>query len=200
MTEDRSVLVASGDHLFTEAAGRYLEAHGWQVVATALDGLQALAGLARHEPSALLVLGDLPRLAPPALARQVRRRWPDVPIVLLGTGPSDDGVVLPADAGGRDVVAALSKPPPVTAGAPPPRRPDSVALLRSLTSRERVVLKLLAEGKSLADIARQLDVSRHTIRTHMQNLYSKLDAHSRLDVVRFAAQHGLVGEAEEAAH
>jgi DNA-binding NarL/FixJ family response regulator len=200
MTEVRSVLVASGDRLFAESAGQYLEDHGWQLVATALDGLQALAGVARHEPTALLVLADLPRLAPPALARQVRRRWPDLPVVLLGSGPSDDAVVLPGDADGNDVVAALSEPQPEAPTAPPPKRPDSVVLLRSLTSRERVVLKLLAEGKSLADIARQLEVSQHTIRTHMQNLYSKLGAHSRLDVVRFAAQHGLVGEAEEAAH
>lgn len=200
MSDGGSVLIASGDRLFAEGAGRYLEDQGWRVVATAFDGLQALAGLARHEPSALLVLGDLPRLAPPALARQVRRRWPDLPVVLLGTGPSDDGLVLPADAEGLEVVAALSEPPPITTTPRRPRRPDSVALLRSLTSRERVVLKLLAEGNSLADIARQLDVSQHTIRTHMQNLYAKLGAHSRLDVVRFAAQHGLVGEAEEAAH
>ena len=200
MSEGKSVLIASGDRLFAQAAGRYLEDHGWQVVATAFDGLQALAGLARLEPSALLVLGDLPRLAPPALARQVRRRWPDLPVVLLGTGQSDDAVVLPADAEGRDVLAALKEPPPAATTAPQPRHPDSVALLRSLTSRERVVLKFLAEGKPLADIALMLEVSQHTIRTHMQNLYSKLDAHSRLDVVRFAAQHGLVGEAEEAAH
>ncbi|MGH2677845.1 MAG: response regulator transcription factor [Actinomycetota bacterium] len=200
MSEGGTVLVASGDRLFAEAAGRYLEDHGWQVVATAFDGLQALAGLARHEPSALLVLGDLLRLTPPALARQVRRRWPDLSVVLLGTRQSDDAVVLPADAEGGDVVAALSEPPPAAATTPPPRRPDSVAVLRSLTSRERVVLKLLAEGKSLADIARQLEISQHTIRTHMQNLYAKLGAHSRLDVVRFAAQHGLVEEAERAAH
>jgi DNA-binding NarL/FixJ family response regulator len=200
MSEGGSVLVASGDRLFAEAAGRYLEDCGWQVVATAFDGLQALAGLARHEPSALLVLGDLTRLAPPALARQVRRRWPDLPVVLLGTGQSDDAVVLPADAEGRDVLAALKVPPPAATTAPQPRHPDSVALLRSLTSRERVVLKLLAEGKSLTDIALMLEVSQHTIRTHMQNLYAKLGAHSRLDVVRFAAQHGLVGEADEAAH
>ena len=200
MSEGRSVLVASADRLFAEAAGRYLEDLGWEVVTTAFDGLQALAGLARHEPSALLVLGNLPRLDPPALARQVRRRWPGLPIVLLGTGQSDDAVVLPADAESRDVVAALSEPPAATTAAPP-RPPASVALLRSLTSRERVILKLLAEGTSLADIARQLEVSQHTIRTHMQNLYSKLGAHSRLDVVRFAAEHGLVGEAEEeAAH
>jgi DNA-binding NarL/FixJ family response regulator len=200
MTGDTpTILVASGDRLFAEAAGRYLQDRGWRVVATALDGLQALAGVARDEPGAVLILGDLPRLAPAALARQVRRRWPELPVVILGTGPSEDAIVLPGDADGEEVLAALSAPPPAAAAPSRPSRPDSVALLRSLTSRERLVLKLLAEGSSLADIARGLEVSQHTIRTHMQNLYAKLGAHSRLDVVRFAAQHGLVGgEAEEA--
>ena len=194
--EGSTVLVASGDRLFAEAARRYLEERGWRVVATALDGLQALAGLGRHEPSAVLILGQLPRLAPAALARQVRRRWPALPVVLVGTAPTTDATVLPADAGGEAVVDALSSPP-AAAATPPPERPASVTLLRSLTSRERVVLKQLAEGASLADVARRLDVSQHTVRTHMQNLYAKLGAHSRLDVVRFAAQHGLVGDDEE---
>jgi DNA-binding NarL/FixJ family response regulator len=67
-----------------------------------------------------------------------------------------------------------------------------------LTSRERLILKLLAEGVTLREIASQLDVSQHTVRTHMQNMYAKLGAHSRLDVVRFAAEHGLVGGEAEA--
>lgn len=195
---DRSVLVASGDRLFAESAGRWLEDQGWRVTATVLDGLQALAGVGRLEPSAVLILGDLARLAPSALARQIRRRWPALPVVLLGAGPTNDATVLPVDADGSEVVAALSTPP-TAAAATPVERPDSVAMLRSLTSRERLVLKLLAEGKSLADTARQLEVSQHTIRTHMQNLYAKLGAHSRLDVVRFAARHGLVGGASEEA-
>jgi DNA-binding NarL/FixJ family response regulator len=193
--EGSTVLVASGDRLFAEAARGYLEERGWRVVATALDGLQALAGLGRHEPSAVLILGQLPRLAPAALAGQVRRRWPALPVVVVGGTPTTEATVLPPDADGNAVLEALSSPPPA-APAPPPERPTSVALLRSLTSRERVVLKQLAEGASLADIARRLDVSQHTIRTHMQNLYAKLGAHSRLDVVRFAVQHGLVGDDE----
>jgi DNA-binding NarL/FixJ family response regulator len=108
--------------------------------------------------------------------------------------------VLPIDAAGEDVVAALAAPPREAEPVAPSTRPDSVALLRSLTSRERLILKLLAEGSSLKDMAGRLDVSQHTVRTHMQNLYAKLGAHSRLDVVRFAAGHGLVGgEAEGAA-
>ncbi|MGH2546092.1 MAG: response regulator transcription factor, partial [Actinomycetota bacterium] len=87
----------------------------------------------------------------------------------------------------------LATPPP-EGTEPQATRPDSLAELLSLTSRERLVLKLLAEGMAGPDIARQLGVSQHTVRTHMQNLYAKLDAHSRLDVLRFASEHGLVPE------
>jgi DNA-binding NarL/FixJ family response regulator len=106
--------------------------------------------------------------------------------------------VLPPEVDGAQILSALADPAPVG-----PKheadRPDGVALLRSLTARERVVLKLLAEGLPLRAIARRLEVRQNTIRTHMQNLYAKLGAHSRLDVVRFAAQHGLVGDVDELA-
>jgi DNA-binding NarL/FixJ family response regulator len=193
VTSRRTVLVASGDRLFAKAAARYLAGWGWNPVGTAFDGLQALAAIGRHRPSAVLVLGELPRLALAALAGQVRRRWPDVPVVVVGGARSGDATALPADAEGEAVLAALTSSPPTVPIVAPEDRPDGVAMLLNLTSRERLVLKLLAEGNSVRDIARHLGVSQHTVRTHMHNLYAKLGAHSRLDVVRFAAQHGLVG-------
>jgi DNA-binding NarL/FixJ family response regulator len=200
MSASPSVLVASGDRLFAGAARRFLTERGWRVVGVATDGLQALAAVGRERPEALLVIPDLPRLGPPALARQVRRRHPGTTVVILGEVETDDAAVLPADVDADAVLAALESRPHA---APPASTegPDRVALLRSLTSRERLVLKLLAEGVPVREISARLEVSQHTVRTHMQNLYSKLDAHSRLDVVRFAAEHGLVtGEAEPSAH
>jgi DNA-binding NarL/FixJ family response regulator len=200
VSDERTVLVASHDRLFAEAAAGYLAERGWTVVSWAIDGLQALAAITRGEPTAVLVLGDLHRLSAGALARQVRRRWPHVSVVLVGGGSSEDAASLPPDAEGDAVVAALQTPPSQPSPVPPDSRPDSAALLRSLTSRERLVLKLLAEGLSLRDIAGQLAVSQHTVRTHMQNLYAKLGTHSRLDVLRFAARHGLLAsDREEAA-
>lgn len=199
MSEGRDVLVASGDRLFAAAARRYLQEHGWNVVAVAADGLQALAAAGRTPPDAVLVIPELPRLGPAALARQVRRRRPATTVVILGEVQAEDAIVLPPDADGAEVLAVLASPPPA-AVATPAERPDGMALLRSLTSRERLILKLLAEGVGVREIAGQLEVSQHTVRTHMQNLYAKLGAHSRLDVVRFAAEHGLVGgEGERAA-
>jgi DNA-binding NarL/FixJ family response regulator len=189
---DRSVLIASADRLYAEAASaRIDEEPGWTVAGTVPDGLQALASMARSTPQAILVIGELPRLGPAALARQVRRRWPAVTVALLGEASSEDAVSLDADAGAEDVLTALAAPPSTAAeeqGAPEP----DVILLGRLTRRERTVLKLLAEGRGMPEIARAMGVSEHTVRTHMQNLYAKLGAHSRLDVVRFAAKHGLV--------
>jgi len=195
--EAPTVLVASGDRLFGVAAGHLLRRSGWHVVGTVNDGLQALAALSRGAASNVLVIGELPRLGSTALARQVRRRWPDVGVVLVGGQANAAGTTVPADADADAILEALATPPP-EGREPQTPRPDSLAVLRSLTSRERLVLKLLAEGIAGPDIARQLRVSQHTVRTHMQNLYAKLDAHSRLDVLRFASEHGLVpGETAE---
>jgi DNA-binding NarL/FixJ family response regulator len=197
MAEARTVLVASGDRLFADAASHLIRSRGWNVVGTVTDGLQALAALNRETASTVLVIGELPRLGPTALARQVRRRWPDIGVVVFGDQGNAAATSVPADANADAIVEALAAPPRVGTDRQT-ARPDNLAVLRSLTSRERLVLKQLAEGMSGPDIARQLGVSQHTVRTHMQNLYAKLHAHSKLDVVRFAAQHGLVhGDAGE---
>lgn len=193
---DRTLLVASSDRLFAEAAAAYLDGQpGWRTVATTTDGLQALAAVARLEPEVVLVLGDVARLAPAALAQQVRRRWPATRVVVLGRQDAAGASMLPPAARAAEVLAALAQPQPGDAGAPEPapERPAGVELLRALTRRELRILKLLAEGLSMREVGAALKVSEHTVRTHMQNLYAKLGCHSRLDVVRFAAAHGLVG-------
>jgi DNA-binding NarL/FixJ family response regulator len=197
MAYGRSVLIASGDRLFAGAARSFLERQdGWRVVGVALDGLQALAAIGRQPPDAVLVLHDLPRLGAGSLARQVRRRWPGMAVVILGEAESKDAMVLPAATETHKILDALATPGRPTVEGEAPERPSSVALLRSLTPRERIILKYLADGRVIGNIAKELGVSQHTVRTHMQNLYAKLGAHSRLDVVRFAAQYGLVGSEE----
>jgi DNA-binding NarL/FixJ family response regulator len=195
MAEPRTVLVASGDRMYAGAAGAFLgHRSDWQVVGVVHDGLQALGAVNRDPPDALLVIHDLPRLGPAAVARQVRHRWPDVNVVIVGDVDAEDAIVIGANMGSRRILDALSTPPPPARPIEEAKiRPSSVDLLGSLTPRERVILGLLGEGLVTAAIAKRLGVSLHTVRTHMQNLYAKLGCHSRLDVVRFAAEHGLVG-------
>ena len=75
---------------------------------------------------------------------------------------------------------------------------DLAGLARSggppaLTAQEQRVLDLLAEGRDVRSISRQLDISVHTCRGYVKALLVKLDAHSQLEAVVVARTHGLVG-------
>ena len=62
----------------------------------------------------------------------------------------------------------------------------------SLTSRERVIIRMIAEGLSNKEIAAQLKLSSHTVHTHRNNISRKLDIHKQTDLVRFAIQNNIV--------
>jgi PAS domain S-box-containing protein len=74
----------------------------------------------------------------------------------------------------------------------PDAQPESPGDLRQLTAREIDVLRLLADGHATSQVAEALHVSAHTVRTHIQHVLSKLDAHSQLQAVTFARQRNLI--------
>jgi two-component system nitrate/nitrite response regulator NarL len=61
-----------------------------------------------------------------------------------------------------------------------------------LTRRELEVIELLAEGADATTMSRALMISPNTVRTHIRNVLSKLQVHSRLEAVAFATRHRLV--------
>jgi PAS domain S-box-containing protein len=65
-------------------------------------------------------------------------------------------------------------------------------LPESLTAREMEVLQLLAQGFSTLQIIQALSISRSTTRNHIQNIYQKLEVHTRAQAVAYAFEHGLV--------
>ena len=70
---------------------------------------------------------------------------------------------------------------------------DGATLLADqLTQREREVLALLAQGTSSVEMARRLDISPNTLRTHVQSVLTKLQVHSRLEAASFAIRNDLV--------
>jgi DNA-binding NarL/FixJ family response regulator len=71
---------------------------------------------------------------------------------------------------------------------PPTAQPDA----QDLTDREYEILSLLAQGSSTLDIARSLSISSFTVRNHVQNIFHKLQVHSRLEAVAYALEHGLI--------
>lgn len=64
--------------------------------------------------------------------------------------------------------------------------------LDGLTSREQEVLSLLAEGRSNDEIGEELNISKHTVARHRENLMRKLKLHSRSELVKYAIRKGLI--------
>lgn len=194
-TVRRRVVIASGDRLFAQSAALHIgRQDGWEVAGIASDAIQTFALTARHRPSCVLVLGDLPRLNGAALAREVLRRSPEVGVVIVPATPGDEDThTLPFGATTDDVLATMATAPrPSITTVTQDGSAAELALIQALTRRERLILTFLAHGKTRDEIAEALDVSTHTIRTHIQNLYAKLDVHTRLEAIRFASRHGLI--------
>jgi DNA-binding NarL/FixJ family response regulator len=92
-----------------------------------------------------------------------------------------------ATAAGRDVQAGGRLAPSSPGSTPPATLPDE------LTPREGEVLALIAQGKSNREIAGELFVSEATVKTHINHLFSKIDARDRAQAVHYAYTHGLAG-------
>ena len=61
-----------------------------------------------------------------------------------------------------------------------------------ISSREREILQLIAEGKTNSEIGKQLVISTRTVETHRTNLMRKLGFSSQIDLIRYAFKHGLL--------
>jgi LuxR family transcriptional regulator, maltose regulon positive regulatory protein len=88
---------------------------------------------------------------------------------------------------------AAARAPLQRLGAGASRRPeDQPVLIEPLSEREREVLRLLATHLSTPEMAENLIVSTHTVRSHIKSIYGKLGVHSRLEAVDRARELGLV--------
>lgn len=212
--EDQIQAVIVDDHtLFAEAVRATLEVRGIQVVAVAANGAAALEAVRSHRPDLVLMDLGLPDRSGLAVGAEIVEEWPGTKVLAL-TALDDPRAVkeamrsgfhgyvvkdIPAakfvDAvlatlGGQAVVPHRLAARSVGARSTTER---AVALMADqLTYRELDVLRLLAEGLPGDVIARKLGISRNTVRTHVQNVLTKLQVHSRLEAATFAVRHGIV--------
>lgn len=183
-----------------------------ECVGSARTGAEARAELARHRPRIVLMDVDLGAEDGLDLTKELLAEDPDLLVVVL-TAHADAHVMqraaaagacalLPKDGSLPDLLAALRTarqgelfvhPGLLRTMLDEEAAADRRGLPRpDLTPRERLVLQLLAEGRSVNDIARQLGISVHTCRGYVKTLLSKLGAHSQLEAVVIATMHGLV--------
>ncbi|HKI28615.1 MAG TPA: response regulator transcription factor [Actinomycetota bacterium] len=205
--EIRVVIV--DDHiLFAEAVRTTLEAKGMEVVAVVGSGGAALEAVASHHPDLVLVDIGLPDQSGVELGRMILRDWPATKLIAV-TAMEDGKLAQKAIRVGFqgyltknvDMHQFISSVRSVLAGSTvmPQQlvarrdRSELDVQIERLTGRELEVLALLARGFSSHNIAGELHLAPNTVRTHVQNILTKLQVHSRLEAAAFAVHHGLAG-------
>lgn len=204
--ETKPTVVVADDHPSVLASvSRFLELSGLRVVGRARNGEEAIALIEAQRPSLAVVDLRMPRLTGAAVVRQVCRSTPQsAPLVYSGFA---DGAALTEslDAGARGFVlkdapldALLRALDTVAAGGMyiDPALADVVIRAAdggiNLTTRERDVLRLLADGHSNESIGRELFISPDTARTQLGVAMAKLGASTRTQAVALALRHCLI--------
>ena len=208
----RVTVVVADDHpLYREGVVRALSASGRvEVVAEAEDGRSALGQIQEHRPDVALLDYKLPELDGVAVTNAVVRE--QLPTrVLLVSAFADSGVVYKALETGAagfvskearreqivDAVLACARgenvvPPDVAAGLVSEIRLRKQDDRPALTQREHEILRLIAAGKSLPEIAKELFLGLTTVKTHAQHVYEKLGVSDRAAAVAEAMRRGLI--------
>lgn len=184
-----------------------------EVVGEASNGREALERLEELGPDVVLMDISMPGLNGIEATRQIQVRHPEVKVVVLSMHANEEYVfqVLQAGASGyvlkqSDSLEVLTAIRAAVAGgsflSPPISRTVIEDYVRRaeargkggeselLTSREREVLQLLAEGRSNREIAEELSISVKTVETHRSNMMTKLELSSKTELVKYALRKG----------
>lgn len=208
------VLLAD-NHTLVRAGLRALlqNIEGIQVVAEAGDGREALHLIAVHQPDLVLMDIAMPEMNGLEATAHVVKEFPQVRVIILSMHANEEyvlqalrtgamGYVL-KDAGISELELAvrasvrgetyLSPAVSKHVVADYVRRVSSEpSSLEQLTSRQREILQLIAEGRTTKEIADLLYVSVKTVETHRLQLMKRLDIHDVAGLVRYAIRMGLV--------
>jgi len=213
-------ILLADDHEVVRAGLRALleEQNGWEVVAEAVDGRDAVEKASKVKPDAVVIDIAMPSLNGLEAVRQIVKAVPNTKVLVLTMYDSDPliqqvlqagarGYLLKSDAG-RDLVSAIEAlrrnktffTPKVSQMVlegyldknPKEKEPETEAESLRLTSRQREIVQLLAEGKSSKEVAAVLGLSVKTAETHRANIMRKLDCHSVTELVRYAIRNHII--------
>jgi DNA-binding NarL/FixJ family response regulator len=184
-----------------------------EVVAEASTGLEAVAKAARTRPTVVLMDIRMPELDGIEATRRILAADKDARILILTTFDLDEYIYEALRAGASGFVLKDEPPerliaavrtvaagdallsPTITrrviqrfARTPSPAPPKE---LEELTAREQDVFRLIADGRSNAEVAQELFISETTVKTHVTHILQKLGLRDRVQLVVLAYQAGL---------
>jgi DNA-binding NarL/FixJ family response regulator len=211
-----TTIVLADDHALVRQGIRALlgQIPEFSIVGEANDGLEALQLIARLQPDVLVVDVAMPNLGGLEVIRRASRQSPETRAIVLSMH-ANEGYVLEALRNGAagyvlkgsqagDLIEAVRS---VVAGqhylSPPltgcvveayleKAQGGSLDLYDTLTTREREVLHLSAEGHSSAEVAARLAISPRTAESHRGHMMQKLGLRTQTDLVRYALRRGII--------
>jgi DNA-binding NarL/FixJ family response regulator len=204
------ILLAEDEGIVRQGVRALLEQAGFEVVAEASDGREAVRLAERLRPDLALLDLAMPSMNGTTAAREIGRVAPGTRTVVLTAKSGEEQVLAALEAGIEgyvlkteamaDLVRALHEVARghtylspgisrtiVEASLGRRRRPRD-----PLTPREKEVLQLIAEGKTTKEIAQILGVSVKTAEFHRSRLMGKLELHETASLVRYAIRKGIV--------
>jgi len=213
MPDSIRILIAEDHHIVRQGFIALLRTvEGFSVVAEASNGDQALALFRQHHPDIVLMDLRMPSSGPGASALQggvetitaIRAEFPEARIIVLTTFDGDEDIFRAIQAGARgyllkgmnadELIDAIQ-----TVHRGRTRIPAAVAERlaerlsgNALTDRETEVLRNIVAGKSNKEIGATLFISEATVKTHINNLLSKLGVTDRTQAATMALQRGIV--------
>ena len=211
------ILLADDHPLMRQGIRSVLEGQpGWTVCGDASNGREAVAMAKRLSPDVAVIDITMPELNGLEAARQIRREMPSVEVLILTMHDSDALIAGALEAGARGCVLksesgrlllaavdAVAQHKPFLVGKVAEivmgrslkievDGQDTVPLQHRLSSREREVVQLVAEGRTNKEIATELGVSVKTVDAHRTNIMRRLNVHSVADLVRYAIRNRII--------
>lgn len=202
------VCIVEDDHVIREAFATIIGANDdFDVIATFDNAEDAIQQVETLRPDVLLMDIELPGINGIEGITRIKKIRPKTQIIVVTVYENDDLVFKALCEGAGGYLTKNMRPERLTeaikevmeGGAPMSTNIARMVVSSfqknhnsPLTSRETEVLELLAQGKSYSGIAQQLYVDKETIRTHIKNIYWKLEVHSKAEAIEKAKKERFI--------
>ena len=218
MVEQLRILIVDDHPLFREGVMAMLsKVPGYQVVGEASSGEEGLKKARELHPALVLMDISLPDMNGIDATRRIHSTLPDIKVIMLSIHTKINFITDAFRAGAlgymtkdvtgekllecidtamkgeyymdRSVSHAVAKN---LLAAEEKKGNGHMPGYDTLTLREQEIMRLIAEGRSTKQISQQLFISQKTVENHRTNIFSKLDIHSTMELVNFAAKYGFI--------
>jgi DNA-binding NarL/FixJ family response regulator len=210
---DYKIVLADDHAMLREGIKKIINgSKGMKVVGEVSDGVVLLKMIRRSIPDMVILDVSMPKLRGIEAAQEIRKQFPEVAILILSMHKSREylqkalaagarGYVVKEDSGSELIHAIQTIRSGGSYLSPMMMKEladDPVGIFRNqtrlaedpLTTREREILSLIANGKTSKEIAQLLFISIHTVNNHRKNIRHKLAIRKNADLVKYALQHG----------